>query len=97
MLRSLGRLFTRPHDQLALPLDLPAPPALRELSAWEEMLADYGTTGLTVRTHPLALLRRRLPADAVTSRDLEALQHGTRVRVGGLVVARQRPSTASVS
>ena len=34
--------------QLALPLDLPAPPKLRELSAWEAMLADYGTTGLTV-------------------------------------------------
>ena len=81
--------------QLALPLDLPAPPELRELSAWEAMLADYGTTGLTVRTHPLALLRERLPADAVTSRDLETLAHGTRVRVGGLVVARQRPGTAS--
>ncbi len=81
--------------QLALPLDLPAPPRLRDLSAWEAMLADYGTTGLTVRTHPLALLRERLPANAVTSRDLEALDHGRRVRVGGLVVARQRPGTAN--
>jgi error-prone DNA polymerase len=81
--------------QLALPLDLPAPPELRRLSEWEEMLADYGTTGLTVRTHPLALLRQRLPADAVTSRDLETLKHGRRVRMGGLVVARQRPGTAS--
>jgi error-prone DNA polymerase len=59
------------------------------------MLADYGTTGMTTRVHPLALLRKRLPADAATSRDLEALDHGTRVRVGGLVVARQRPGTAS--
>jgi error-prone DNA polymerase len=81
--------------QLALPLDLPAPPRLRELSPWEEMLADYGTTGLTVGAHPLALLRERLPVDVVTSRDLESLQHGMRVRVGGLVVARQRPGTAS--
>jgi error-prone DNA polymerase len=83
--------------QLALPLDLPAPPALRELSAWEAMLADYGTTGLTVSTHPLALLRqsRRLPGDAVSSRDIETLGHGMRVRMGGLVVARQRPGTAS--
>jgi error-prone DNA polymerase len=83
--------------QLALPLDLPAPPALRELSAWESMLADYGTTGLTVSAHPLALLRegKRLPADAVSSRDLEKLGHGMRVRMGGLVVARQRPGTAS--
>jgi error-prone DNA polymerase len=81
--------------QLALPLDLPAPPELRKLSSWETMLADYRTTGLTTGSHPLALLRERLPADAVTSRDLESLPHGTRVRIGGLVVARQRPGTAN--
>jgi error-prone DNA polymerase len=81
--------------QLALPLDLPAPPALRELSRWESMLADYGTTGLTTAAHPLALLRSRLPRNAVTSRDLETLPHGARIRIGGLVVARQRPSTAN--
>jgi error-prone DNA polymerase len=85
----------RGGTQLALPLDLPAPPPLRELSRWEAMLADYGTTGLTAATHPIALLRARLPADAVTSRDLEVLRHATRVRVGGLVVARQRPGTAN--
>jgi error-prone DNA polymerase len=81
--------------QLALPLDLPAAPELGGLSAWETMLADYGTTGLTTRAHPLTLLRDRLPSDAVTSRDLESLPHGRRVRVGGLVVARQRPGTAN--
>jgi error-prone DNA polymerase len=81
--------------QLALPLDLPAPPELKGLSSWEAMLADYGTTGLTTSTHPLAVLRGRLPADAVTSRDLETIDHGARVRAGGLVVARQRPGTAN--
>jgi error-prone DNA polymerase len=81
--------------QLALPLDLPAPPELKVLSSWEAMLADYGTMGLTTSTHPLALLRERLPADAATSRDLERIDHGTRVRAGGLVVARQRPGTAN--
>ena len=81
--------------QLALPLDLPAPPALRELTPWQSMLADYGTTGLTTHSHPMALLRDRLPDDATTSRDLGTLEHGARVRVGGLVVARQRPGTAN--
>ena len=81
--------------QLALPLDLPPPPSLRELSGWESMLADYGTTGLTTSAHPLALLRERLPADALTSLDLETRRHGERVRVAGLVVARQRPGTAN--
>ncbi|MGH2855873.1 MAG: DNA polymerase III subunit alpha, partial [Solirubrobacteraceae bacterium] len=80
--------------QLALPLDLPAPPPLRRLSEWEAMLADYGTTGLTTRAHPLALLRERMGPGVVTSRDLEELPHGRRVRIGGLVVARQRPGTA---
>jgi len=81
--------------QLALPLDLPPPPSLRDLSAWESMLADYGTTGLTTHDHPLALLRGRLPADAVSSRDLESRTHGEMVRAAGLVVARQRPGTAN--
>jgi len=81
--------------QLALPLDVPAPPSLRRLSEWEAMLADYSSIGLTTRAHPLALLRERMGPDIVTSRDLEQLQHGRRVRIGGLVVARQRPGTAS--
>jgi error-prone DNA polymerase len=80
--------------QLALPLDLPAPPRLRELNPWESMLADYGTTGLTVHAHPLQLLRDRLPVGAVSSQDLPMLGHGSRVKVGGLVVARQRPGPA---
>ena len=58
------------------------------------MLADYATTGLTAGAHPLALLRPRLPSGVVTSRDLETLPHGRRVRMGGMVVARQRPGTA---
>jgi error-prone DNA polymerase len=81
--------------QLALPLDLPAPPRLRALSKWEAMLADYSSTGLTTRSHPIALLRDRMPQGAVMSRDLATLPHGTRVKAGGLVVARQRPGTAN--
>jgi error-prone DNA polymerase len=81
--------------QLALPLDLPAPPSLHRLSEWERMLADYDTIGLTTRTHPMAMLRERLGAGVVSSADLEQLEHGRRVRIGGLVVARQRPGTAS--
>jgi error-prone DNA polymerase len=81
--------------QLALPLDLPAPPSLRALSEWEGMLADYSTIGLTARKHPLALLRARMGPNVATSEDLEQMAHGQRVRIGGLVVARQRPGTAS--
>ena len=80
--------------QLALPLEVPAAPALRALDPWEGMVADYATTGLTLGPHPLALLRPNLPAGTVTCRDLERLPHETPVRIGGLVVARQRPGTA---
>ena len=58
------------------------------------MVADYATTGLTLGAHPVELLRPELPAEAVTTRDLETLRHDTPVTIGGLVVARQRPGTA---
>jgi error-prone DNA polymerase len=80
--------------QLALPLEPHEGPELRALSAWERMLADYGSTGVTLREHPLELMRPTLPEDLRTSGDLERLRHGVRVRVAGLVVARQRPATA---
>jgi error-prone DNA polymerase len=80
--------------QLALPLELPAAPGLRALPDWDAMIADYATTGLTLGRHPAELLRHALPADAVTTRDLETLAHGTSVTIGGLVIARQRPGTA---
>ncbi|HWD69427.1 MAG TPA: DNA polymerase III subunit alpha [Solirubrobacteraceae bacterium] len=81
--------------QLALPLELPRAPALPELSGWEELVADYSTTGMTVTSHPMALLRSRLPKGSSDSRDLAQLRHGTKLMIGGLVVARQRPGTAS--
>jgi len=81
--------------QLALALDLPAAPELKALSRWDAMIADYATTGLTAITHPLALLRERLRGEGATDVGaLAGLSHGARVRVGGLVIARQRPGTA---
>ncbi|MDX6677785.1 MAG: error-prone polymerase, partial [Solirubrobacteraceae bacterium] len=81
--------------QLSLALDLPAAPSLKALPAWEAMVADYATTGLTATTHPIRLLRERLRSDgAVGIGELGRLAHGAPVSVGGLVVARQRPGTA---
>ena len=82
--------------QLALPLELPAAPALRALDRWAAMLADYATTTVSAGDHPMGLLREELRGrGAVSSADLERLPHGSAVRIGGLVVARQRPATAS--
>jgi error-prone DNA polymerase len=79
--------------QLALPVDVEAP-ELAELSPWERMLADYGSTRVTLREHPLELMREGLGEQVLTSAALERARHGSQVRVAGMVVARQRPSTA---
>ena len=51
--------------------------------------------GFTAATHPIELLRPRLrAAGAVDIGALDRLQHGAPVRIGGLVIARQRPGTA---
>jgi error-prone DNA polymerase len=81
-------------DQLALPLEPHEGPELRALTAWERLLADYGSTGVTLRAHPMELMRPALPEATISSGELERAGHGAQVRVAGLVVARQRPETA---
>jgi error-prone DNA polymerase len=81
--------------QLSLPLDLPVAPGLRPLDRWQHLLAEYATTGVTLSGHVLAVLRPRLPRETVRSCELAALPHGRPVTIAGLVVARQRPGTAS--
>jgi error-prone DNA polymerase len=81
--------------QLPLSLDPTAEtPELRDLTRWERMLADYRHTGLSVGTHPLALLRPHLPEGTLSSAELREHPHGRRVAVAGMAVARQRPATA---
>ncbi|MBV6416104.1 MAG: Error-prone DNA polymerase [Steroidobacteraceae bacterium] len=60
------------------------------------IVADYRSTGLTLRRHPLALLRERFAREGLLPLgDLPALAGGHTVRVAGLVLTRQRPGTAS--
>ena len=81
--------------QLALPLDLHDAPELRELGVWDRLLADYGSTGVTLQ---------RAPDGADAPRPARARHHQRRLRharataqpvtIAGLVIARQRPATA---
>ncbi|TSE26182.1 Error-prone DNA polymerase [Tepidimonas sediminis] len=71
-----------------------APPALPAATLAEEVWADYAALGLSLRAHPLALLRARLPPDGRRAAELPNLASGRRLRVAGLVTARQRPATA---
>src|SRR6185503_13050774 len=67
---------------------------LADMSDWERMVADYGLLGLSPSYHPLALLRPDLPADVLNAEQVRTSRDGARVRMGGLVVCRQRPGTA---
>ena len=68
---------------------------LRAMTPEESMVADYEGTGLSLGPHPMAFRRDRLARlNAVRAADLPAMRDGTRVRVAGAVVVRQRPGTA---
>ena len=64
------------------------------------VLADYARTGLSLRDHPLRLLRASRPdllADVATAADLadaDRYPAGRRVAVAGICLVRQRPGSA---
>ncbi len=68
---------------------------LPKLSPSEEVLADYQATGLSLKSHPIAFHRRQLQTWGVVSAEQLPLVEPERVvQVAGLVLLRQRPSTA---
>jgi len=76
------------HDLLSMPA-----PSLEK-----DMYDDYISLGLSLRTHPMALLRNQSPFNRCkTHRELASVGHGRFVRVAGLVTGRQRPGTAKGS
>ena len=71
-------------------LDLPHAPE------GEEIVFDYASLGLTLRSHPLALLRPKLREQRLSSaRDLRDLPNGRLAKACGIVTVRQQPGTAS--
>lgn len=78
------------QDTDEAPPETLVPPTLQE-----DVYADYGATGLSLRGHPLGFYRQHLTElQCVTASQLADLRDGRRVRVGGLVMLRQRPATA---
>jgi error-prone DNA polymerase len=78
-----------PHTPLALP----------SFTEPRQVTHDYNTTGLSLRNHPLAFVRGTLEASGVhpaqALADHTHTPRGSRIAVAGLVLVRQRPSTAS--
>ena len=70
-------------------LDVPLP----RMSVGEEVVEDYASLRMTLRAHPLRLVRHRL-GTAIPSDRLPDVPDASLVTVAGLVLVRQRPGTA---
>jgi error-prone DNA polymerase len=69
---------------------------LAPMTAGREVVEDYRSRGLTLRSHPVAFLRGDLAVSGyVPAGDLSATRDGRRVAVAGLVLVRQRPGSAN--
>ena len=61
----------------------------------EEVVFDYASVGLSLRSHPLALLRAQLaPRRLLTAAQMRDFPSGRLVRACGIVTMRQQPGTA---
>jgi error-prone DNA polymerase len=68
---------------------------LRPMNAEERLVADFRGTGMTIGPHPMAYHRARMAAIGVRRAiDLKQIPSGRHLRIGGCVIARQRPGTA---
>ena len=71
------------------PVTLPAMPMC------EQVVADYQTLRLSLKAHPMRFLRASMARQGyVTAAGLARHVHGSRVRMAGLVLIRQRPGSA---
>jgi error-prone DNA polymerase len=61
----------------------------------ERLVADFRATGLTVGPHPMQYRRAEMNRMGIyRASDLARVPDGRRLRIGGCVIARQRPGTA---
>jgi error-prone DNA polymerase len=72
-----------------------APSPLERMTHEERLVADFHGTGLTTGPHPMAYRRAEMRALGIhPASSLSSLPSGRRLRIGGCVIARQRPGTA---
>lgn len=68
---------------------------LPPLSKMEQVIQDYGTTALSLKAHPVSLIREQLNRLRITpTGSLAGMKNGRSINVCGLITVRQRPGTA---
>uniref|UniRef100_UPI0025D9D1D2 error-prone DNA polymerase n=1 Tax=Sphingomonas sp. TaxID=28214 RepID=UPI0025D9D1D2 len=66
------------------------------LTPGEQVAADYQTLRLSLKAHPMALLRPHFAAEAILScAEATAARNGRRIRTAGIVLVRQRPGNGN--
>jgi error-prone DNA polymerase len=71
-------------------------PSLPPMPLGQEVMTDYATTTLSLKKHPVAVIRDHLRSlKIVTAAQVADMPPGRWVKVAGLVLIRQRPGTAS--
>ncbi|MGE5151330.1 MAG: OB-fold nucleic acid binding domain-containing protein, partial [Rhodospirillaceae bacterium] len=87
---SLPLLEARPQRDLEPSVSLP------KLTLGEQVVDDYSTISMSLRAHPLQLLRPTLwERRMADSKKLREAETGDFLQMAGLVLVRQRPGTAS--
>ena len=74
-------------------LDMEPKVNLPDMGIGEQLVEDYSALNLSLRCHPLTLLRDHC-GEVLRMVQLATVEDGTQVSVCGLVLVRQRPSTA---
>jgi error-prone DNA polymerase len=72
-----------------------AAPLLPKPTEIGSIISDYASVGLSLRQHPLALVRPKIQRPCVPAAKLWDLADGAPVYVAGLVITRQRPGSAA--
>ena len=69
---------------------------LPEMPLGAEVIEDYSTLHLSLKSHPMALLREGFDlSNAVPASRLAEIPHGGKIATAGLVLVRQRPGSAN--
>ncbi len=93
---ALGAARTAASGGLALPSPAGSVATVPDFTAWERFIKEYQTLGIMAGPHAMSFARERLRAGGyATAAEVRQMEHGTPVRLAGLVVRPHRPPTRS--